>query len=73
VQKPVKAEPDDGFPVFNLDIDDPLYRSNVESRHATLRIDTKTLTVHHVKAVAFKTDSHSVKRHRSTKRAADEF
>lgn len=68
-----KAKTDDGFPAFDLLLDHPLDRLTSDDRPSTLRIDTKSVTVHHVRAVSFQTDVHTVKRHRSEKRKTGEF
>ena len=48
-------------------MDEPAHEE-YDPRGATLRLDTSTLQVHHIKSVTFETEPHTVFRHRSEKR-----
>lgn len=54
---------DDGFPKIKHLIF-PNWSPDGDCREAALKLDIGSLSVHHVQAVSFKTESHSVRRHR---------
>lgn len=54
---------------------EPLDRptDEIDEREPTLSLDTKSVEIHHVEAVTYKTDAYSVKRHRTQKSATPKF
>lgn len=65
---PLEVQPPDiNFP-FMANFADVTDEVPYDIREVTLRLDTSTLEVHHVRGVTFYTEKHTVTRHRSEKR-----
>lgn len=72
---PIQEIPPSTAPEEFLFGSEPLDRppDEIDERELTLSLDTKSVEVHHVEAVTYKTDAYTVKRHRSQKSASPRF
>ena len=66
-EKPQPEAPDDPILASILTFSAPPIESEYDDRQPTLQLDIGTVEVHEIKAVAFTSDAHPVRRHRSTK------